>query len=84
MQIDQTLSWRNMHPLNLTGFNTKDGESIENNVDYFTYSQELQKGIILDNNLEPDGNNSAMFMVFDVDYHTFKFVNEKRYPPLKI
>ena len=60
-----------MHPLNLTGFNTKDPESIENYVDGFTYSQEIQKGIIFDNNLEPDGNNSAVFMVFDVDFSTF-------------
>ena len=39
-----------MHSLNLTGFNTRDGNSSENFIDHFTYSEELQKGLIAEDN----------------------------------
>jgi len=38
LKIDETLSWMNMHPLNLTVFNTLDPGDSDNFVDYFTYS----------------------------------------------
>jgi hypothetical protein len=44
-----------MHSLNLTGFNTRDGNSSENFIDHFTYSEELQKGLIAEDNLDDNG-----------------------------
>jgi hypothetical protein len=55
LKIGQTLCWKNMHPLNLTGFNTRDGNSSENFIDHFTYSEELQKGLIAEDNLDDNG-----------------------------
>ena len=55
LKIDQTLCWKNMHTLNLTGFNTRDGNSSENFIDHFTYSEELQKGLIAEDNLDDNG-----------------------------